>query len=141
MQSNSIFKTLVMLLAVGLPCSVPHVSANTDRDLATPIAYESCNNHRLLNPFFTTDLVVRRHMYVADLSTVGAVLTGESAATAAAPAGASLNGDLAATQASISLKIISSSVVLITLSSTSFFISAILGAVSSGAESPAITLL
>ena len=118
LQSNSIFKTLVMSSSIGLPYFVPRVSTKTHRGLTTPIAHESCNNHRLLNPFFTKDVAICRQMYAADMSTVGVVLTGECAAT----------------HASISLKIISSSVFLITFP-INLFISAVLGAVSSGPAS------
>ena len=95
---------IVMLSAVRHLCSVPHVSTNTHRGLATPFAYESCNNHRLLTPSFTTDLAICRQMCAADLSAVGGILTGESAATVPAPAVASVEDGLAASRASISLK-------------------------------------
>ena len=56
LQSDSIFKTFVLLSAVRHLSTVPHVSTNTHRGLVTPITCENCNNHRLLNPSFTTDL-------------------------------------------------------------------------------------
>ena len=86
LQSDSIFKTFVMLSGVWYLSTVPHVSTNTHRGLATPITYESYNNHRLLNPSFTKDLAIRRQIYAAHPSTVGVILTGENACTVAAPA-------------------------------------------------------
>ena len=53
---------VVMLSAVRHLSTDPHVSTNTHRGLATPIAYESRNNHRLLNPSLITDLAIRRQI-------------------------------------------------------------------------------
>merc|ERR1711904_767750 len=63
-----------MSVDVNPSCSVPYVSTNTDKGLATPMAEEGWTKARLQRPLFTTDLAIFLQMYAAERSTlVGAL--------------------------------------------------------------------
>merc|ERR1719275_579954 len=68
-QSKLILMMLVMSSAVSEPCSVPYVSTKRERGFATPMAYESCTSARLQRPLFTTDFAICRQAYAAERST------------------------------------------------------------------------